>query len=331
MSRITIISSVMALSMSPMLLANAPALRIMPTNLVSVPGVTAAPAPTEGNCDLMAANTVRAGFVGLRDLAVQRVDQDAPTTVQVAVFQVIDSLGYRRFNRYGDGQLTPGTQFTIAMNRELPGQPSANVDTIASLQPGAEVIMRVDHLYLRTGQEGESIRACARLALTNDNAPAVPAATPAPAPLPIPGAMPQQTPGMSLQMSSRSFSMTTDASGQMQTVQTSRVYDPTTGQIKTRMLINGVEVDPETRQPLAPAIAPVQPEATPAPAPVSEQQAQQEAADDDENDTIVEHNNNPIVQPGDNAPLPTEIAPIADPAPAGIDTTEGQMSAEESF
>lgn len=326
MSRITIISSVMALSMSPMLLANAPALRVMPTNLVSVPGITApAPAPSEGNCDLMAANTVRAGFVGLRDLAVQRVDEDAPSTVQVAVFQVIDSLGYRRFNRFGDGQLTPGTQFTIAMNKELPGQPSANVDTIASLQPGAEVIMRVDHLYLRTGQEGESIRACARLAQANAAAPAAPAA--APAPLPIPGAMPQQTPGMSLQMSSRSFSMTTDASGQMQTVQTSRVYDPATGQIKTRMLINGVEVDPETRQPLAPAQAPVQPEATPAPAPVSEQQAQQEAADDDGNDTIVEHNDNPVVQPGDNAPLPTDIAPIAEPAPAGVDT----MPAGDSF
>ncbi|MBR5890163.1 MAG: hypothetical protein IKY92_09000 [Akkermansia sp.] len=328
MSRITTISSVMALAMSPVLLANAPALRIMPANLVSVPGVTTAPAPTEGNCDLMAANTVRAGFIGLRDLAVQRVDQDAPSTVQVAVFQVLDSLGYRRFNRFGDGQLTPGTQFTIAMNRELPGQPSANVDTIASLQPGAEVIMRVDHLYLRTEQEGESIRACARLAMANSDTPAAPAAAPAPAPLPIPGAMPQQTPGMSLQMSSRSFSMTTDASGQMQTVQTSRVYDPATGQIKTRMLVNGVEVDPETRQPLATALAPVQqPEITPAPAPVSEQQAQQDAEEDDENDTIVEHNNNPIVQPGDKAPMPTDIAPIAEPAPTGVDT----MSAGDSF
>ncbi len=326
MSRTIIISSVMALAMSPMLLANAPALRAMPTNLVSAPGIAApAPAPSEGNCDLMAANTVLAGFVGLRDLAVQRVDEDAPSTVQVAVFQVIDSLGYRRFNRFGDGQLTPGTQFTIAMNKELPGQPSANVDTIASLQPGAEVIMRVDHLYLRTGQEGDSIRACARLAQANAAAPAAPTA--APAPLPIPGAMPQQTPGMNLQMSSRSFSMTTDANGQMQTVQTSRVYDPATGQIKTRMLINGVEVDPETRQPLAPALAPVQPEATPAPAPVSEQQAQQEAADDDENDTIVEHNDNPVVQPGDKAPLPADIAPIADPAPAGVDT----MPASDSF
>lgn len=323
MSRIITLSSVVALALStPVLQASdAPALRAMPTSLTT--------APTEGNCDLMAANTVRAGFVGMRNLAVQRVDEEAPSTVQVAVFQVIDSLGYRRFNRFGDGQLTPGTQFTIAMNKELPGQPAANVDTISTLQPGAEVIMRVDHLYLRAGQEGESIRACARLAQANSAAPAAPAA--APAPLPIPGAMPQQTSGMSLQMSSRSFSMTTDASGQMQTVQTSRVYDPATGQVKTRMLINGVEVDPETRQPLAPALAPVQPEATPAPAPVSEQQAQQEAANDEENDTIVEHNDNPVVQPGEKAQLPADIAPASTPAPEGIDIPEGQMSAEESF
>ena len=322
MSRITTLSTVVALAMSPMLLANtAPALRTMPLGL--------APAPIEGNCDLMASNTVRAGFVGLRDLTVQRIDQDAPSTVQVAVFQVIDSLGYRCFNRFGDGQLTPGTQFTIAMNKELPGQPVANVDTIATLQPGEEVIMRVDHLYLRTGQEGESIRACARLARANNAAatPAVP--TPAPAPLPIPGAAPQQIPGMSLQMSSRSFSMTTDASGQMQTVQTSRVYDPNTGQIKTRMLINGVEVDPETRQPLAQPQTPAQPETiTPAPTPVSEQQAQQEAAADEEDDTIIEHNNNPVVQPGDKAPLPTEIAPAT---PTPTPAPEGQLSAGDNF
>ena len=152
MSRIITLSSVMALAMStPMLLANnAPALRPMPTGLM--------PMQARGNCDLMASNTVNASFVGLRDLAVQRVDQSEPTTVQVGVFQVINNLAYRRFNRIGDGQLVPGMQFTIAMNKELPGQPAENVDTISSLQPGEEVVMRVDHLYLITGQEGESIR-----------------------------------------------------------------------------------------------------------------------------------------------------------------------------
>lgn len=317
MSKIITLSSVMALAMStPMLLANdAPALRAMPGGLM--------PMQARGNCDLMASNTVTASFVGLRDLAVQRIDQTEPTTVQVAVFQVINNLAYRRFNRIGDGQLTPGMQFTIAMNKELPGQPSENVDTISTLQPGEEVAMRVDHLYLLTGQEGESIRVCARLARRTAPAatPAAPATAPSatPAPLPIPGA---QQPGMgSVQYSSHStsFSLSTSSNGQMQTVQTSRVYDPNTGQIKTRMIINGVEVDPVTRQPLAPAAAP---------APVSEEQAQQEAASDEDDDTIIEHNNNPIVQPGD-APIPTpETTPSAEPAPI---TPDGQMDAADSF
>lgn len=318
MSRIITLSSVMALAMStPMLLANnAPVLRAMPTGID--------PLQAQGNCDLMASNTVSATFMGLRDLAVQRIDQAEPTTVQVAVFQVINNYGHRRFNRIGDGRLTPGMQFTIGMNKELPGQPAENVDLIATLNQGEEVVMRVDHLYLITGQEGESIRVCARLARRNAAAPAPAAA--APAPLPIPGAQtaaPSYTGGMQMTSRSTSFSMSTDANGQMQTIQTSRYYDSTTGEVKTRMIINGVEVDPTTRQPLAQATGPA-----PAPAPVSEDQARQEAAADEDDDTIVEHNNNPIVQPGD-APIPTpETTPSAAPAPA---TPEGQMSASDSF
>lgn len=301
----------MALAMStPMLLANTvPVLRAIPSGLV--------PVQTRGNCDIMASNTVTAQFIGLRDLAVQRVDQEEPDMVQVAVFHVKNNLAYRRYNRIGDGQLVPDMQFTIAMNRELPGQPAANVDTIAAMQPGEEVVMRVDHLYLITGQEGESIRVCARLARRNAAAttPGTPAA--APAPLPIPGAQPT-TGGVQITSSSSSFSFSSDSNGQVQSIQTSRYYDSATGEIKTRMFINGVEVDPVTRQPLATAAAP-------APTPVSEAQAQQDAASDEGDDTIVEHNNNPIVQPGD-APIPTpETTPNPAPAP------EGQLSDSDNF
>ena len=47
-----------------------------------------------------------------------------------------------------------------------------------------------------------------------------------------------------------------------------------------------------------------------------------------ENDTIVEHNSNPVVQPGDDPVLTPEITPSAEPAPA---TNEGQMNAADSF
>ena len=309
MSRIITLSSVMALTMStPMLLANVPTLRAMPTNLVT--------AQARGNCDMMASNTVRASVVGLRELAVQRIDQAEPTAVQVGVFSVIDNLAYRRYNRIGDGQLTPGMQFTIAMNRALPGQPAENVDTIAELQPGEEVVMRVDHLYLITGQEGESIRVCARLARRNaaaSTAPAAPAA--APAPLPIPNTQ-QAANGMQFTSSSSSVSFSTSGSGQMQSIQTSRYYDSATGEIKTRMLINGVEVDPVTRQPLASAAAP---------APTNAEQARQEAANDENDDTIVEHNDNPVVQPGDKPILTPETTPNPAPAP------EGQLGEADNF
>ncbi|MBR6576096.1 MAG: hypothetical protein IKK73_03080 [Akkermansia sp.] len=322
MSRITLLTTVMALAMStPALLAD-----------ISLGFPRFATAGVQGNCDMMASNTVLASFVELRNLTVQRVDQVEPATVQVAVFEVTDNLAYRRFNRFADGRLEPGMQFTIAMNKELPGQPAEYVDTIAAMQPGDQVVMRVDHLYLMNGQSGESIRTCGRMARRNAlsaNPAAMPAA--APAPLPIPGAV-QQSNGMHMQMSSRSFSMTTDANGQMQTVQTSQEYDPATGQMKTRMIINGVEVDPVTRQPLAQAAAP-------APAPVSESQARQEAAADEDDDTIVEHNNNPVVQPGDKAPLPADIAPTETPAtPAAPvapapepDSNGSTISASESF
>jgi hypothetical protein len=299
---------------------------------IGMPGMSSA--GIQGNCDMMASNTVLASFVGLRNLTVQRVDQEEPAQVQVAVFQVTDSLAYRRFNRFADGRLEPGMQFTIAMNKELPGQPAEYVDTIAALQPGDSVVMRVDHLYLMNGQTGESIRACARMARrtstpTPSQVPAGQAITPSPnpAPLPIPGAAPQQN-GVQFQMSSRSFSMTTDASGQMQTVQTTREYDPATGQIKTRMTINGVEVDPETRQPLAQATS-----VAPAPAAQSEEQARQEAAEDEEDDTIVEHNNNPVVQPGDKEPVLPELVPVTT-APAGATDTPAatdQLNEADNF
>ena len=314
MSNFITLSSVMALVMStPLLQAQVPTLRALPFGIV--------PAQSQGNCDLMASNTVRATFVGIRTLAVQRVDQPEPSQVQVGVFQVIDNLAYRRFNRIGDNQLTPGMQFTIAMNKQLPGQPAENVDTIAALQPGEEVVMRVDHLYLITGQEGESIRVCARLGRRNPGVPdsgntAAAAAPQTPAPLPIPDARRNGYGPAHVQMSSSSFSFSSASNGQVQTVQTSRVYDPNTGEIKTRMLINGVEVDPVTRQPLSQApVAQPGPQITPAPTPVNEQQAQQEAAEDENDDTIIEHNNNPVVEPGDDPVLTPEITPPAEPAP----------------
>lgn len=307
---------------------------------VPAPRALANAAAMQGNCDLLASNTVRATFRGLRDMPVQTLDQDSPTTAQVAVFEVIENLAYRKYVRYGDGQLVPGTRFTVAMNRELPGQPAKVVDTIAQMQPGEESVMRIDHLYLMGGQEGTPIRACSRMASRK----AVSAAQDTAAADVPTTAAPLTGSNGSVQNSYRreSVSMHMDANGNVQTARTVSEYDPASGKVVTRMFINDQEVDPQTRQPLAPAPAaaakpassaapasaaqpvsaakPVQPKQQPAvQQPVAPQPAapQPEAPQGDEHDDTVIEGDQP--QP---APAPQQAEPAPQPAPAPAPASE---------
>ncbi len=263
-------------------------------------GPPASPAPqvptrTMGNCDLLASNTVRATFVGLRNIQTQSFDQEAPTTAQVAVFQVIDNLAYRRLVRYGDGRLLPGTNFAVAMDRELPGQPATVVDTISRMQPGEEAALRMDHLYLFGDAEGKSIRPCARIARKQDAATQQPvdAAQPV-APRPL-------VSGYSAGRS-RQFSVSVNPDGSTQSVEVISEKLPGSDEVKTRMFINGQEVDPTTRQPLNAAPAPA-----PAPTPAANEEGDKQ---DRDSDTIVEH-------------APQNAAPVPPPAPAPVEKQEG--------
>ncbi len=287
--------------------------------------VNPAPMPNaagmRGNCDLLASNTVRASFVGLRDMPVQTVEQDAPSMVQVAVFEVIDSLGYRKYVRYGDGQLTAGTRFTVAMNKELPGQPASIVDTISQMQPGEEAVLKIDHLYLLGGREGTPIRACSRMARRNAQPQVTPSGTPqttaadsSSAPTlpttvaPLGGSAAPQQQAQYTAQSSRTM-MQVDSNGNVQSIRVSQQTDAS-GQTTTRMFINGVEVDPQTRKPLraAPVTQPIQP--IPAPAQQNTETEQKAAAEDSNDDTIVDKGPE-IPQP---APA-TQPAPQQQPAP----------------
>ncbi len=243
------------------------------------------PTRIQGNCDLLASNTVRATFEGIQTLQTQSLDQATPVTVHVAVFRVIDNLAYRRFVRYGDGSLKPGARFTVALSRDLPGQPSSVVDTIVQMQPGEEVVMKIDHLYLFGDQEGKPIRPCTRMARRQGGAAGAPA-------------QPQLQTGPSLQTSavSRQVSVSVNGNGQTESTEVISQKLPGSQEVKTRMYVNGVEVDPTTRQPLA---TPQQP----APAPA------QQKADDHGDDTTVEH------APQNAAPTPAPAAP-ADNKPA---------------
>ncbi len=180
----TLTSLLMLAAASPVLLADITA---------GAPATTTPQTPTRvmGNCDLLASNTVRATFLGVRAIQTQSFDQATPTTVHVGVFQVMENLAYKRFVRYGDGSLKPGACFTVALTRDLPGQPANIADTIARMQPGEEAIMKIDHLYIFGDQEGKPIRPCSRMA--RRQGAAVPAATtPVPTMQTAPVTAPQQ-------------------------------------------------------------------------------------------------------------------------------------------
>ena len=287
------------------------------------------PAPTpnaagmRGNCDLLASNTVRANFVGLREMPVQTVEQDAPTMVQVAVFEVIDSLGYRKYVRYGDGQLTAGTRFTVAMNKELPGQPASVVDTISQMQPGEEAVLKIDHLYLLGGREGTPIRACSRMARRNaqpqvstneqQTTPAMPTTV---APLGGGAAAQQPYQPQYTAQSSRTM-MQMDSNGNVQSIQIRQQTDAS-GQTTTRMFINGVEVDPQTRQPLQATPQPI------APAPAQNAAAEQKAAAEDSNDDT-------IIDKGPEIPQPAPATPATPQTQPQQPTDNRNISESDSF
>lgn len=262
--------------------------------------VPAPPAATPaGNCDLLAANTVRAVLKDVRDITTQTLEQDQPVTTKVAVFEVVENLAYKKYVRYGDGRLEPGARFTVELRKDIPGQPAGVADEIAQMKQGEEAVLKMDHLYMLNAQGGnDPVRACSRIARSNGESPVQPAQQPAEGDSPAPqqpadasvpttaaplgsggGRVPVLPPdddendplGMGAGMgavvnsllqggmpggsggSSFQISFGGGNGGNVQSTQVMQQYDSRTGKMVKRMFINGVEVDPETRQPLQPA------------------------------------------------------------------------------
>ncbi len=301
-----------------------------------------------GNCDLLASNTVRATYKGMRDLTKPTLsDEIQPVITRVAVFQVIEPLAYRRYGRYGNNRMQAGSLFAVEMNKEVLGQPASVVDTIAQMQPGDEAVVKIDHLYIFDEKENRSVNPCTRIArkMTQpaapaDAQPATPgsaATTPAPLPTtvaPLVGG--NNSYGRATSRETR-ISITPDGKGGMkkEVIEIHRELDSTTNSVKTRMYINGTEVDPNTRQPLTQqaAAAPAEPapQAAPAPAPAPQAQpatppapapAPAPANNNSDDDTIVEH------APTNAAQQPQQEQQPAAPAPAASGTT---LPDNESF
>lgn len=205
----------------------------------------------EGKCELMASNAVRAKFQGMEE-------NDG---AQSAVFEVQENIGHRRFVRYGDGAMPEGSLFKVPMNSAEPGQPAQVKEEISKMKPGEEAVMKVDHLFVFGEPQGQMVRPCTRIARVQPAAPQTPQTTPqAPqATQPQQSALPTTVapltgsrPRFSGESYSSSFSMRPDGQGGViqERIDTVKKYDPSTGQVITRMYINGTEVDPNTRQPL---------------------------------------------------------------------------------
>lgn len=202
-------------------------------------------------CELMAANAVRAKFQGMEE-------KDGE---QNAVFEVQENLGHRRYVRYGDGAMHEGSLFTVPMNSAIPGQPAQIKEEISKMKPGEQAVMKIDHLFIFSEPQGQNVRPCTRMARIvpeeQQGEQPEPAAVPQQtAPLPTTVAPLNARPRHMGESYSSSFSMRPDGKGGViqERIDTVSKYDPATGQVTTRMYINGTEVDPKTRQPLqAPA------------------------------------------------------------------------------
>lgn len=201
-------------------------------------------------CELMASNAVRAKFQGMED-------KDGEKN---AVFEVLENLGHRRFVRYGDGAMHEGTLFTISMNGATAGQPTEIKDEISRMKPGDQAIMKIDHIFIFSDPQGQNVRPCTRMAriMPEPASSAKEATEPQQSTTPQQPALPttvaplNSRPQRMGESYSSSFSMRPDGKGGViqERIDTVSKYDPATGQVTTRMYINGTEVDPQTRQPL---------------------------------------------------------------------------------
>ena len=266
--------------------------------------------PAVYHTDLLASNAVHAIFREIRSVPVVSLDA-APSSQEVAVFEVKQNLAYRRYDRMGDGALQVGKRFAVSLASDIPGQDAALGQKIRAMKPGDEALMNIDHIYVFREEGNENVRACTRFAGIQPQKPAPlpenaqqapatpPSAEAAPAESNAPERLAPQPLQPAAQGSARSvesrITIEPDGKGGMRTmkVEVHREW-ASDGTQKVRKFINNVEVDPQTDQPLtipaaaaepqpapqaessAPA-APAQPEPA-APAPESTSAAPQQAA-----------------------------------------------------
>ncbi len=110
----------------------------------------ASPMPEKG--EVLAANTVLAEYVGVKDSPCRFLTADCPDrcghATAYALFRVLENEGYQCPGEYGDGKAEAGSMLYVDIKKDIPGQDGNVARTIAELQPGEAVRMTVTHFYV---------------------------------------------------------------------------------------------------------------------------------------------------------------------------------------
>ncbi len=272
-----------------------------PAVMAQFPVLVPAPVMVQPSAKQFSSKAVRASFRGFKEQENSPTLSDmlappnpnAPVASRrIAIFQVIEPLAYKRLSPYASDQLKVGDLFKVELDRPLMGQTPEITETVKTLQVGEEVVAKIDELFVFNGHEqGELITPLVRMVRRN----APPAVAPAPAPaeeltavdpalpqqeaMPMPSVQqaqqPQQGGGPIVRrQASSTFVSVRTVNGVTEKVEVIKESVPNSTEMRTRMYINGVEVDPETKQPLAapaaiPAPAPAEATSAPAPSPVT--------------------------------------------------------------
>ncbi len=278
------LSAAISCSASAQLNIGAPAPLPAAVTAAPVHALTIVP-PASAPCELLATNTIRAELINI----AQRDNPDLSRNdkIQVAYFRVLENLAYKRISRYGGRPLQQGENFALI----LPSQAAEVRRQIEQMQPSDEAVLKINEIIAPqpNGRHISSL-SCERIARRN-----------APPQHFIERARIHQSastvtnPSNSYSSEERIETGIINGVRSQTHTKTTRELDHATGQIITRIYINGIELDPVTKKPLngnrsdKATAAPTTTTIAPAPAPIRAATAPQAQQANDEAGTILEH------------------------------------------
>lgn len=126
------------------------ALSIILTSALFASSLSAASMPHKA--ELLAANSVRAHYLGTQDIPCRHHTADCPDkcnhATRVALFRVWVNENYEKHSEYGDDKMNPGDIVQVDIQKPTPGQDNAAIFAfVARLKPGNTVRFTQAHYY----------------------------------------------------------------------------------------------------------------------------------------------------------------------------------------